>query len=122
MRIFRNFSLGRKLVFTMMATSSASLLVACLSFLSYDVLTFRGNVADHLTILADMTGFTIENGNANDGSGDVYSGYGAGMMNVRLPPRFGVSPATLAPISRTNTSNITVKNKRMTFTFPTDGF
>ena len=59
MRIFRNFSLGRKLVFTMMATSSASLLVACLSFLSYDVLTFRGNVADHLTILADMTGFNV---------------------------------------------------------------
>jgi len=59
MKLFHNSPLGRKLVFTMMLTSSASLLVACLSFLSYDVLTFRRSVADHLKILTDITGFNV---------------------------------------------------------------
>ncbi len=59
MKVFLKSSLGRKLVLTMMATSSASLLIASLSFLSYDVLTFRQNVANHLAILADITGSNV---------------------------------------------------------------
>jgi PAS domain S-box-containing protein len=43
----------------MMATSSAALLIACLSFMSYDDFTFRQNVADRLNILADITGANV---------------------------------------------------------------
>lgn len=59
MKVFLKSPLGRKLVLTMMATSSVSLLLASLSFLSYDVLTFRQNLANHLGILADITGSNV---------------------------------------------------------------
>jgi hypothetical protein len=59
MKVFLKSSLGRKLVLTMLATSSASLLIASLSLLSYDVMTFRQNVANHLGILADITGSNV---------------------------------------------------------------
>jgi PAS domain S-box-containing protein len=39
----------------MMASSSAALLVACTFLLSYDVLTFRRTLTDHLNSLADIT-------------------------------------------------------------------
>lgn len=59
MRLFRESSLKRKLVLTMMAASSAALLVACAFFLSYDVLTFRRTLAEHLHSLADLTGANV---------------------------------------------------------------
>jgi PAS domain S-box-containing protein len=59
MKMLRELSLGRKLVLTMMATSSAALLVACSAFLSYDVLTFRRDVAYHLSSLADITSANV---------------------------------------------------------------
>lgn len=52
-------TLARKLILTMMATSSASLLVACILFLSYDVITLRHSMADHLDSLADITGANV---------------------------------------------------------------
>lgn len=59
MKILFQSPLGRKLVLTMMATSSASLLIASLSFLSYDFFTFRQNLAEQLTILANITGSNV---------------------------------------------------------------
>ena len=59
MKVFLQSPLGRKLVLTMMATSSASLLIASLSFMSYDVFTFRQNLAEQLTILAEITGSNV---------------------------------------------------------------
>jgi len=52
-------TLARKLILTMMATSSAALLVACIFFLSYDVITLRHNLANHLHSLADITGANV---------------------------------------------------------------
>ena len=59
MKFLAELPLARKLVLTMMATSSAALLVACLFFLSYDATTYRHNVADHLKSLADITGANV---------------------------------------------------------------
>src|SRR5579859_209446 len=59
MKAFHRSSLRRKLVLTMMAVSSAALLVACAFFLSYDVVTFRRTLADHLHSLADITGANV---------------------------------------------------------------
>jgi PAS domain S-box-containing protein len=51
--------LARKLTLTMMATSSAALLVACVFFLSYDVITLRHDIVDHLHTLAGITGANV---------------------------------------------------------------
>jgi len=59
MNLFSRLSLGRKLVLTMMATSTAALLVACVSFLSYDANFLRHSVADHLNSLANITGANV---------------------------------------------------------------
>jgi PAS domain S-box-containing protein len=59
MKVFLKSPLSRKLVLTMMATSSASLLIASLSFLSYDFFTFRQNLAEQLEILANITGSNV---------------------------------------------------------------
>jgi PAS domain S-box-containing protein len=56
MKLPRKLSLPIKLILTMMATSTVALLVACVLFLSFDVITFRHNIADHLHSLADITG------------------------------------------------------------------
>ena len=56
---FPQLTLARKLVLTMMTASSASLMVACLLFLSYDVITLRHSIADHLDSLADITGANV---------------------------------------------------------------
>lgn len=56
MNLPRKLSLPIKLILTMMATSTVALLVACVLFLSFDVITFRHNLADHLHSLADITG------------------------------------------------------------------
>lgn len=59
MRFFAELPLARKLILTMMATSSSALLVACLLFLSYDVISLRQSIAGHLDSLADITGANV---------------------------------------------------------------
>lgn len=59
MKFLAKLPLARKLILTMMATSSAALLVACLFFLSYDVISLRHDIADHLDSLADITGANV---------------------------------------------------------------
>jgi PAS domain S-box-containing protein len=59
MKFLPQLTLARKLILTMMAASSASLLVACTLFLSYDVITVRHSVADHLDSLAHITGANV---------------------------------------------------------------
>jgi len=59
MKFRPQLSLARKLTLTMMATSSAALLVACIFFLSYDVITLRHNIVDHLHSLAGITGANV---------------------------------------------------------------
>ena len=59
MKFRPQLSLARKLTLTMMATSSAALLVACIFFLSYDLITLRHNIVDHLHSLAGITGANV---------------------------------------------------------------
>jgi len=59
MKFCPELPLARKLTLTMMATSSAALLVACLFFLSYDVITLRHDIVDHLHTLAGITGANV---------------------------------------------------------------
>jgi PAS domain S-box-containing protein len=59
MKSLRHLPLARKLILAMMATSSTALLVACLFFLSYDVVTLRHNVAVHLHSLAEIIGANV---------------------------------------------------------------
>ncbi len=59
MKFRPHIPLARKLTLTMMATSSAALLVACIFFLSYDVITLRHNMVDHLHSLAGITGANV---------------------------------------------------------------
>ena len=59
MKLLPRLTLARKLILTMMTASSASLLVACILFLSYDVITLRHSIADHLDSLANMTGANV---------------------------------------------------------------
>jgi PAS domain S-box-containing protein len=59
MKFFRELTLARRLILTMMATSSAALLVACTFFLSYDVISLRHDIADHLNSLAVITGANV---------------------------------------------------------------
>lgn len=59
MRSLPQLTLARKLILTMMTASSASLLVACILFLSYDVITLHHSIADHLDSLANITGANV---------------------------------------------------------------
>jgi PAS domain S-box-containing protein len=59
MKFLPQLTLARKLILTMMTASSASLLVACILFLSYDVITLRHSIANHLDSLADITGANV---------------------------------------------------------------
>jgi len=56
MRLLLNMSIRRKLTLLMMLTSVVALLLACGSFLTYDVATFRRKLALELTVLADVIG------------------------------------------------------------------
>ena len=49
-------TIGRKLTVLMMLTSSVALLVACTTFLAYDVYTFRRGMSQDLATLADVIG------------------------------------------------------------------
>jgi signal transduction histidine kinase/DNA-binding response OmpR family regulator len=53
---FRNLSIRQKLTVIVMAVSVASLLLACVSFAIYDVITFRKRMADDLAVVADGIG------------------------------------------------------------------
>ena len=59
MKFLPRLTLAHKLILTMMTTSSTALLVACTFFLSYDVITLRHNIAEHLHSLADITGANV---------------------------------------------------------------
>jgi PAS domain S-box-containing protein len=59
MKFLAQLPLARKLILTMMTTSTAALLVACVSFLIYDVVSLRHDIADHLKSLADSTGANV---------------------------------------------------------------
>ena len=59
MKFLAQLPLARKLILTMMTTSTAALLVACVSFLIYDVISLRHDIASHLNSLADSTGANV---------------------------------------------------------------
>jgi PAS domain S-box-containing protein len=59
MKFFVRLPLARKLTLTMMATSSCGLMVACMLFLSYDVISMKHRLVDHLKGLADITGANV---------------------------------------------------------------
>ena len=56
MRAFRDFSIRRKLTLIIMVTSSVALLLACATFVGYDLYTFRQAKVHQLTTLAKIIG------------------------------------------------------------------
>ncbi len=55
----RKVPIKRKLAFITMITSTFALLLACVAFVTYEQLTFRGTMARDFAILADMFGYNI---------------------------------------------------------------
>jgi signal transduction histidine kinase/CheY-like chemotaxis protein len=53
---FRDVSIKRKLTLVTMATSAAALLLACLAFTAYDLITFRHEKVDSLWVRAQIIG------------------------------------------------------------------
>ena len=56
MQLFKNTSIRRKQTLIMMLTSAMVLLLACAAFSVYDMLTFRQELGQRVTILADAIG------------------------------------------------------------------
>jgi PAS domain S-box-containing protein len=56
MRIFQNISIRRKQTLIIMLTSSIVLFLACAAFVIYDVVTFRGNLVEATSVLANVVG------------------------------------------------------------------
>lgn len=56
MRPFRAIPIKRKLTIIIMLTSSAALLLACVSFLTYELILFRGEMTRELSSLAEIIG------------------------------------------------------------------
>ncbi len=56
MRIFQNASIRRKQTLIIMLISSVALLLACAAFIIYDTVTFRRELSERVTILADAIG------------------------------------------------------------------
>ena len=56
MRSFRDSSIGSKLTFLIMATSSSALLLACLAVGAYDMLDLRRSMASDLHVIAAIVG------------------------------------------------------------------
>jgi PAS domain S-box-containing protein len=54
--MFKNLSISRKLTWTNMLVSGAALLLACASFIGYDLVTFRQATAYNVSIQAQITG------------------------------------------------------------------
>jgi signal transduction histidine kinase/DNA-binding response OmpR family regulator len=51
--LLRNISIKKKLMLSIMLTSAIVLLLACLGFISYEIVSFRDSVENNLTVLAD---------------------------------------------------------------------
>jgi signal transduction histidine kinase/CheY-like chemotaxis protein len=51
--VIRNSSIKRKLTLIVMLSSSVALLLACLAFMTYDIINLRRSMADDLSILAE---------------------------------------------------------------------
>ena len=72
MRIFRKASINKKLTGVIMLTSTASLLLASVGFLAYDVVTFRDELARNIGILAEDMSQAHGEGEADIGAdGDL---------------------------------------------------
>ena len=56
MRAFRDISIKRKLVIITMFVSCVALVLACTSFFVYDLISFRNEIVEGLSILADIIG------------------------------------------------------------------
>jgi PAS domain S-box-containing protein len=56
MRIFQNISIRRKQTLIIMLTSSIVLFLACAASVIYDVVTFRGNLVEATSVLANVVG------------------------------------------------------------------
>jgi len=56
MQFFRNASIKRKQTLIMMLTSGVALLLACVAFASYEVMTFRTAMVEKLSTLAEIIG------------------------------------------------------------------
>ena len=56
MRNFRDVSIRRKLTLIIMLTSSVSLLLACVAFVAYDLITFHRAMPRNLSIIAEIIG------------------------------------------------------------------
>lgn len=56
MKLFRKTSIQRKQMLIMMATSGVALLLACLIFSAYDVVSFRHSMVSNLSTLAEIVG------------------------------------------------------------------
>src|ERR1700720_1637061 len=56
MRLFQIRSLRRKQTLIMMLTSSIVLLLACASFVTYEVIAFRGELVESVSVLAGAIG------------------------------------------------------------------
>jgi signal transduction histidine kinase/DNA-binding response OmpR family regulator len=54
MRAFRDISIKRKLIGIIMVTSTVALLLACFTFLAYELVTYRKTVTQQLTTLAQI--------------------------------------------------------------------
>ncbi len=52
----RNYSITKKLIGMNMLVSGAALLIACVAFVAYDLITFRESVVHNLSIQAQMAG------------------------------------------------------------------
>jgi signal transduction histidine kinase len=56
MSLFSNISLRRKQTLIIMMTSGAVLLLACAAFTAYDIRTFRHELAERMSVVADVVG------------------------------------------------------------------
>jgi PAS domain S-box-containing protein len=56
MQIFQNTPIRRKQTLIIMLTSTVALLIACAAFIAYDTVTFRRELSERVTILADAVG------------------------------------------------------------------
>jgi signal transduction histidine kinase/CheY-like chemotaxis protein len=54
MRAFRDISIKRKMIGIIMATSTVALMLACSTFLAYELVTYRSTVTQQLTTLAQI--------------------------------------------------------------------
>lgn len=56
MTVLAHLSIKRKLTLIIMLTSTVALLLACVAFLSYELITFRNTIVQNVSILAEVIG------------------------------------------------------------------